>query len=145
MTNDLKYTRLYSYFCCLYILLHLASESEWNINGIDHPQRYKDWQITVLVSARLMSFTWFYLFWLFNTKSVKFKIWVYKILAGYKMLSRFESASIFIVGNWFFKEKPEDSDPPSEFGISSLQMDNNDIDYEDNDDYMKNYKKALHW
>ena len=41
----------------------------------------------------------------------------------------------------FFKEKPEDSDPPSEFGLSSLQMDNNDIDYEDNDDYMKNYKK----
>ena len=110
--------------------------------GFSTNDSYEDWKRVLLVWAQLIASTWLFLYALFNTKSVKFKDWIFDIMTGYKILDKCNVISIFIVKNkllWNRNLKNE-SLTSEENDHSSILTNSGRIDYDESDDFMKNFK-----
>ena len=110
--------------------------------GFSTNDSYEDWKRVLLVWAQLIASTWLFLYALFNTKSVKFKDWIFDIMTGYKILDKCNVISIFIVKNkllWNRNLKNE-SLTSEENDHSSILSNSGKIDYDESDDFMKNFK-----
>ena len=86
------------------------------------------------------------MFWfiIYNFRGVNFKDWIFDILWGYKLIEYYKQSSIFIVSNWLH-ERNKDShirliDSENIESSGSNYRSTIQVDYEDNDDYMKNFK-----
>ena len=85
-----------------------------------------------------------YLFVYFNFYVINFKDWTFDLLSGYKQLQYYKSSSIFILSNCMNKvrlssfSKLSNDDSENESVLENQETIT--IDYEVNDDYMKNYK-----
>ena len=143
----LKYLLMFNmvYFCLLFwidISISLFVVDYDSMFGYSSEYSYEDWQRILLVLAQLSASTWLFLYAFFNTMSIKFKDWIFDIMSGYKILNHYYNASMFIKRNKWFSNKPnkEDSLINSEEDGSSILSKSGRVDYDESDDYMKNFK-----
>ena len=85
-----------------------------------------------------------FLYAFYSFKGVNFKLWTWNIFDGYKILHLYPQSSIFIFENRFELNTTNSTNllvtPGSTNSDKSNLSENRSIDYEVNDDYMKNYK-----
>ena len=88
-----------------------------------------------------------YLFVLHNFKGINFKDWICDLYQGYKIPQHYANSSLFITLNKYYIEitETESLSCSSKSDVKSISEANNSIqiDYEVNDDFMKNFKAKL--
>ena len=110
--------------------------------GLSDEEGYTSLQ-RVLYFFVLLPLNWTaYLYAFLNTKSMKFKDWMIDIMNGYKILGKYNNASLFIFPNkwWARRFEKEDSIWASDSEWSSVHSSIIN-EYDESSDYMRNYKR----
>ena len=114
---------------------------ESKLNGIV-PPFYKDYVRVIFLIIILFVNILKFLYAFYSFKGVNFKLWMWKIFSGYKISHLYHQSSIFIVANKFIESNESVNLLASPVSINSRDLDltaSNEVNYETNDDYKKNY------
>ena len=110
--------------------------------GVETPY-HNDLTRILFIPSYLFSTIVLYLFVFYNFKGISFKDWIFDILCGYKQIEYYKESSIFIASARYSKNRLPHEET---FSIHDIENESSSkealipLDYEINDEYMKNFK-----